>query len=73
MVLQYSKDGGRTWRNLQKVRTDSNGAWSATGHFASHRLWRVRWSTPAHTTYTGAPTRAYTTSGRIDYSPTGEF
>ncbi len=67
LAIQYSKDGGRRWRTLATVRTDSAGAWSATGHFVSHRMWRVRWTSPAGVTYTGAPTRAYTTAGKIDY------
>ena len=67
LVLQYSKDGGHSWRSLQRVRTDSRGVWSATGHFATHRLWRVRWTSSTGTTYYGASTRAYTTSGRVEY------
>ena len=65
LELQYSKDGGRTWHNLQRERTDARGAWSAAGRFASHRLWRVRWTSSAGTTYTGSPTRAYTTGGAV--------
>jgi hypothetical protein len=67
LVLQYSSNGGRSWRTLASVRTDSKGAWSASGRFASHRLWRTKWVSPAGVTYFGAPTRAYTVSGRVDY------
>jgi hypothetical protein len=49
------------------VHTDARGAWSASGHFARHRLWRTRWVSPSGATFTGAPMRAYTTSGTIDY------
>ena len=65
--LQYSNDAGRTWRKLLIVRTDARGAWTASGHFAVHRMWRVRWSAPAGVVYTGAPTRAYTTAGKLQY------
>jgi hypothetical protein len=67
LVLQYSSNGGHSWRTLLSVRTDSRGAWSASGRFASHRLWRTKWVSPAGVTYFGAPTRAYTLSGGIDY------
>jgi hypothetical protein len=30
-------------------------------------MWRVKWTSATGTTYYGAPTRCYTTSGRIDY------
>jgi hypothetical protein len=30
-------------------------------------MWRTKWVSPGGATFTGAPTRAYTTSGRIDY------
>ena len=62
VVLEYSSDGGKTWHTLMRVRTDSRGAWSATGHFATHRLWRTKWVSPTGATFTGAPTRAYTTT-----------
>jgi len=29
-------------------------------------LWRVRWTSPAGQVFTGAPTRAYSSSGRIE-------
>ncbi len=66
-LLQYSSDGGRSWRTLMHLHTDSLGAWSGSGHFAKHRLWRVRWVSPGGVSYTGAATRAYTTAGKIDY------
>ena len=67
VLLQYSSNGGRSWRTLQSVRIASGGAWTATGAFASHRLWRTRWRSPGGQAFSGAPTRAYTTSGQIDY------
>ena len=67
VLVQYSSNGGRSWRALQRVRIASGGDWTATGAFAPHRLWRTKWVSPGGQTFTGAPTRAYTTSGRIDY------
>ena len=67
VAIQYSSDGGAKWRTLQTVHTESSGAWSASGRFASHRLWRTKWVSPSGTTYYGVATRAYTLSGKIDY------
>jgi hypothetical protein len=67
VVLQYSSNGGKTWRTLANVHTNSGGAWSASGHFASHRMWRTKWVSPSGATFYGAPTRAYTVGGTIDY------
>jgi hypothetical protein len=30
-------------------------------------LWRTKWVSPAGVTYFGAPTRAYSTTGKVDY------
>jgi hypothetical protein len=62
VALQYSNNGGHTWRTLLRTHTDSRGAWSAAGRYAKCRLWRTRWVSPSGTTYTGAPTRAYSAS-----------
>ncbi len=67
VVLQYSSNGGRSWRTLKSVHTSASGVWSATGGFAAHRLWRTKWVSPSGMTYTGAPTRAYTVSGKVEY------
>jgi hypothetical protein len=67
VLLQYSSNGGKDWRTAQTVRIGSGGAWTATGLFASHRLWRTKWVSPSGKAFTGAPTRAYTSAGRIDY------
>ena len=40
---------------------------AASGQFAGHRLWRVQWTSPGGQTFTGAATRAYTSSGRLAY------
>jgi hypothetical protein len=67
VTLQYTSDGGRVWRTLETVNTSASGVWSATGRYVGHRMWRVKWTSATGTTYYGAPTRCYTTSGRIDY------
>jgi hypothetical protein len=67
VALQYSSNGGKTWRTLRSFHTRSTGTWSAAGRFASHRLWRTKWVTPGGVTYFGAPTRAYTVAGKVDY------
>lgn len=67
VTIQYSSDGGHSWRTLAHVHTDSRGAWSTTARFATHRLWRVKWVSASGATFTGATTRAYTVAGKIDY------
>jgi hypothetical protein len=68
-LLQYSSNGGRTWHDLQRVRIGVGGAWAASGRFTSHRLWRAEWTSPAGETFVGAPIRAYSGSGKIDFGP----
>jgi hypothetical protein len=67
LTVQYSSNGGRSWHGLAGARTAADGTWSATGRFVARRLWRVRWVSPSRQIYTGAPTRAYTTSGHLEY------
>jgi hypothetical protein len=59
--LQYSDNNGTTWQQLLSAQTNANGYWTASGRFASHRLWRVQWTAPDGTQYVGASTRAYVT------------
>jgi hypothetical protein len=66
VVVQYSADGGRRWHGLADEGTASDGAWTASGRFVAGRLWRVRWTSPAGQTFTGAPTRAYTLTGALE-------
>ena len=65
--VQYSSDGGRSWRGLAQERTAADGAWSGSGRFVAGRLWRVRWVSRAagQATFVGAPTRAYGPTGRL--------
>jgi hypothetical protein len=67
VVLQYSSNGGRSWRGLAGEHTEPSGAWTAVGRFVARRMWRVGWVSAGGQTVFGAPTRAYTSSGRIDY------
>jgi len=67
VLVQYSSNGGRSWRSLGRVPVRSDGAWTASGHFASHRTWRVQWTSAGGQTFTGAPIRAYTRAGKLAY------
>ncbi|HLW95529.1 MAG TPA: hypothetical protein VKS25_09145 [Solirubrobacteraceae bacterium] len=67
VTIQYSSDGGKSWRTLMHVPTDSSGAFSASGNFAAHRLWRVKWVSASGTVSVGAATRAYSSNGKVDY------
>jgi Cellulase (glycosyl hydrolase family 5) len=67
LTLQYSSNGGRSWHSLTTIRTDGSGRWTATGRYASHRLWRVKWRAPSGQTFNGAAIRAYSTVGKIYY------
>jgi hypothetical protein len=65
LTLQYSSNGGRSWRALATERTDAGGAWAATGRFVRGRQWRVRWTSAAGGVFTGPPIRAYTATGKL--------
>jgi hypothetical protein len=66
VVLEYSSDGGHSWHTLSHLQANSSGAWSASGRFVADRLWRVEWTSASGQTFTGAATRAYTSSGKIE-------
>jgi hypothetical protein len=65
IVLQYSSDNGKTWQQLLTAQTDANGYWTASGLFATKRLWRVQWTSATGSVYLGAPIRAYVTGNRL--------
>jgi hypothetical protein len=67
LTIQYSSNGGRSWHGLAGERTDTAGAWSGTGRFVARRMWRVKWTSAGGQAFTGAPTRAYTNSGTLEY------
>ena len=57
-VVEYH-DKGKGWRKLATVRTNGRGVWTRRTSNRPGREWRVRWTSPAGTTYTAPPTRAY--------------
>jgi hypothetical protein len=67
VLLQYSSNGGHSWHTIGRLSVGSEGAWSAHGQFAKHRLWRVQWTSLAGQTFVGPPIRAYTPQGKLDY------
>ena len=68
VVIQYSANRGRSWHPLKTVRIGSGGAWSANGIYAGLRLWRVKWTSPSAVSYYGAPIRAYTPTGKVEFT-----
>jgi hypothetical protein len=57
-VLEVA-DGGKGFRKLATVATDSRGYWSKRTTYRSGRRWRVRWTAPDGTVRVGPATRAY--------------
>ena len=58
VTVEYA-DGSGAFRTLRTVTTDSRGYWTATTSYRSRRSWRVRWTAPNGTVFTGPPARAY--------------
>ena len=52
-------DPHQHFRTLAVVRTDAHGYWSRRTALRAGRRWRVRWTAPDGTLYTGPPIRAY--------------
>jgi hypothetical protein len=52
------RDRGGDWRTVGEVTTDAAGYWTLRTAARKGREWRVRWTAPSGTTFTGAPTRA---------------
>jgi hypothetical protein len=48
-----------SWHRLKVKTTNAAGYWSTTTSLRSGRSYRVRWTAPSGTEYTGPPTRAY--------------
>lgn len=57
--LEYA-DVGRGFRRLKTVSTNAAGYFATTGAFRPGRRYRVRWTAPDGTSYSGPPTSAYT-------------
>jgi hypothetical protein len=65
VLIQYSSNGGRSWRSLKRVNVSAGGVWTSNGSFARGRLWRVKWVSATDQTFYGASIRAYTPSGKV--------
>jgi hypothetical protein len=59
VTIDYRNSEGAPWHRLKSKATGSTGYWSTTTSARSGRSYRVRWTAPNGTTYTGPPTRAY--------------
>jgi hypothetical protein len=59
VTIDYRNSGSSTWRRLKGDTTNSAGYWSTTTSVRSGRSYRVRWTAPNGTAYTGPATRAY--------------
>jgi len=58
VVLEY-RDGGGSWRRLKTKTTSARGTWSTTTSVRASRRYRVRWTAPDGTVFTGPSTRSY--------------
>lgn len=57
VIQQHEK--GRPWKTLATVTTDHRGAFTRNASLgSSRREWRLKWTAPDDTAYTGAATRA---------------
>jgi hypothetical protein len=57
VIQQHEK--GQPWKTLATVTTDSRGAFTRTASLgSSKREWRLKWTAPGGTAFTGAATRA---------------
>jgi hypothetical protein len=56
--LQVADRGGH-YRRLRNVRTDARGSFTARGSDRRGRRWRLRWTAPDGTRFTGPSIRAY--------------
>jgi hypothetical protein len=59
VTIDYRNSGSSTWHRLKGATTNSAGYWSTTTSLRSGRSYRVRWTSPSATAYTGPATRAY--------------
>jgi hypothetical protein len=58
LTVEVRPHGSRKFRVLGPARTDSRGYWGLVSTVSGEQ-WRVRWTSPGGTRYTGAPIRAY--------------
>lgn len=59
VVVQYRNRGAKAYRNLETVRTNSRGAFAFKTRSSRGRRYRVRWTAPDGTVFTGPAIRAY--------------
>jgi hypothetical protein len=58
-VVIQQHERGKAWKDLATVSTDSRGVFTRSASLGpSTREWRLHWTAPDGTLYTGAPTRA---------------
>ncbi|MGZ4268047.1 MAG: cellulase family glycosylhydrolase [Solirubrobacteraceae bacterium] len=57
--IDYRNRGSSTWRDLKRDTTGTTGYWTTTTSARSGRAYRVRWTAPDGTRYTGPLTRSY--------------
>ncbi|MFA9270900.1 MAG: cellulase family glycosylhydrolase [Baekduiaceae bacterium] len=59
VTIDYRNGSRGSWRRLKTDRSNTRGVWSTTTSASTSRQYRVRWTAPDGTTFTGPPTRSY--------------
>lgn len=59
VTVEYRSGSSGSWRRLKTDRTSTRGVWSTTTGVSTSRQYRVQWTAPDGTTFTGPPTRSY--------------
>jgi Cellulase (glycosyl hydrolase family 5) len=59
VTLQYRNKGKSSWSTLKTAATNTRGYFKTTTRYRSGRTYRVRWTAPSGTAYTGPTTHAY--------------
>ena len=59
VVVQYRNRGAKAYRDLDTIRTNSRGSFAFKTRASSGRRYRVRWTAPDGTVFTGPAIRAY--------------
>ena len=59
VTIEYRDRGAKAYRTLDRVRTNSRGVFGFKSGSPSGRRYRVRWTAPDGTVYTGPPIRSY--------------
>lgn len=61
VTIEFKDKGRRGWRKLATQRYRGTGYWKRGVALKAKRAWRVKWTAPDGTRYTGPATRAYPT------------